>query len=145
MHAKNIEISYLPCCKSFIMDRGTVCLTIIFGELVTAFTEYPQLLSKLCETLPIKCAERSGYKLAKHPLPSSVLLAIMLVDDQIGRGTHVTEMCLAWSHLAPRSTSVSPDSSPTSPKAMVTLSKPRAGELPDCPIGQQLQSHLECG
>jgi len=27
------------------MDRGTVCLTIIFGELVIAFTEYPQLLS----------------------------------------------------------------------------------------------------
>ena len=57
---------------------------------------------QLCETLPIKCAERSGYKLAKHPLPSSVLLVIMLVDDQIGRGPHVTEMCLAWSHLAPR-------------------------------------------
>jgi hypothetical protein len=26
----------------------------------------------------------------------------MLVDDQIGRGPHVIEMCLAWSHLAPR-------------------------------------------
>jgi hypothetical protein len=42
MHTKNIEISYCLI-AIFNMDRGTFCLIIILGELLTAFTEYPQL------------------------------------------------------------------------------------------------------
>jgi hypothetical protein len=76
--------------------------------------------------------------------PSSAL-AIMLVDDPIGRGPHVIEMCLAWSHLAPRFRVGLTGFITTITQSHGDPLQATRGEASGLSYRAELQSHLECG